>query len=55
MVEQAAEAVEAAQKETAQWKERLQQQTNKMAQLEQKVGVRSAGRVGLLSVLLAVK
>ena len=37
MVEEAAEAAEAAQKETTQWKERYQQQTNKMAQLEQRV------------------
>ncbi|PNH09501.1 Coiled-coil domain-containing protein 13 [Tetrabaena socialis] len=43
MVEQAAEAAEAAQKEAAQWKERLSQTTNKIAQLEQKV-VQQLGR-----------
>ncbi|KAJ9508789.1 hypothetical protein QJQ45_028100, partial [Haematococcus lacustris] len=37
VVEQAAEAAEAANKEAAMWKERHQAQTNKMAQLEQKV------------------
>lgn len=37
MVEQAAEAVEAAQREAATWKERLQQTTNKIAQIEQRV------------------
>eukprot|EP00197_Chlamydomonas_leiostraca_P004101 CAMPEP_0202872114 /NCGR_PEP_ID=MMETSP1391-20130828/20448_1 /ASSEMBLY_ACC=CAM_ASM_000867 /TAXON_ID=1034604 /ORGANISM="Chlamydomonas leiostraca, Strain SAG 11-49" /LENGTH=361 /DNA_ID=CAMNT_0049553077 /DNA_START=33 /DNA_END=1114 /DNA_ORIENTATION=- len=36
MVEEAAEAAEAAQKEAAMWKERHQAQTNKMAQLEQR-------------------
>eukprot|EP00798_Chlamydomonas_sp_ICE-L_P008752 gene8752-33613_t len=39
LVEQAAEAVAAAQKDASQWKERTVQQTNKMSQLEQKVGV----------------
>jgi hypothetical protein len=37
MVEQAAEAAEAAAKEATMWRERAQAQTNKMAQLEQKV------------------
>lgn len=39
MVEQAAEAAEAAAKEASMWKERHQQQTNKVAQVEQKVRV----------------
>jgi hypothetical protein len=37
-VEQAADAADAAAKEAAVWRERAQQQTNRMAQLEQKVG-----------------
>ncbi|GFR41182.1 hypothetical protein Agub_g1851 [Astrephomene gubernaculifera] len=37
MVEQAAEAAEAAQREAAQWKEKLAQTTNKISQMEQKV------------------
>lgn len=37
LVEQAAEAAAAAQKEASQWKERSVQQTNKVSQLEQKV------------------
>ena len=54
-VEQAAEAADSAAKEAAVWRERAQQQTNKMSQLEQKVsgclvttarGVRGAGRTG---------
>lgn len=39
MVEKAAEAAEAAQREAAQWKEKISQTTNKIAQLEQKVSV----------------
>jgi hypothetical protein len=38
MVEKAAEAAEAAQREATQWKEKLSQTTNRIAQLEQKVG-----------------
>lgn len=41
MVEEAAEQVEAASKEASMWKERHQQQTNKMSQVEQRV--RGAG------------
>ncbi|KAG2450056.1 hypothetical protein HYH02_000160 [Chlamydomonas schloesseri] len=37
MVEQAAEAAEAAQKEAAMWKDKLSQTTNRIAQMEQKV------------------
>ncbi len=37
MVEKAAEAAEAAQREAAQWKEKFTQTTNKISQLEQKV------------------
>lgn len=36
-VAQAADAADAAARETAVWRERAQQQTNKMAQMEQKV------------------
>jgi len=38
-VEQAADAADAAEREAALWRERAQQQTNKMAQLEQRVFV----------------
>ena len=37
LVEAAAEAADAASREAAAWKERAQQQTNKIAQTEQKV------------------
>ena len=38
LVEQAAEAADASSREAASWKEKTQQQTNKIAQAEQKVG-----------------
>lgn len=37
LVEQAAEAADAAAKEAAMWKERVQQQTNKVSEMQQKV------------------
>jgi hypothetical protein len=41
VVERAAEAAEAAARDAAAWKERCQAQTNKIAQLEQKVRLSS--------------